>query len=367
MAKSVLIISPEYWSEHFVSKHHYAMMLADLGYHVYFLNPPDVDRSDITVESVRPDGLLHVVHGPRVAPGLRLMPALARRQLESRWLSRLEEKIGRPIDIVWLFENSRFYDMRFAGDRLKLYYRADLFQNYHPETAAATCDVMFTISESMRLHGEQNGAKAYMMHHGYRPHTVEPTLSDTQFARFAKDKPNAVLVGNLDILTLNTDLIVRCAERFPDTVFHFVGKYTEEKELYQRTKHFKNIVWWGKVPHTGVMPILRHSDVQLVCYRSNEYEEQLANSHKLIEYLASGKAVVSTYVHEMRNRSDLIEMTRDYDEFLELLANVLNNLNEFNSATRMAARQGFALDHTYDKQIQKIFDAVKKEGFGHKL
>ena len=38
--KTILVISPQAWGQMYLSKHHYALTLAQLGNTVYFLNPP---------------------------------------------------------------------------------------------------------------------------------------------------------------------------------------------------------------------------------------------------------------------------------------------------------------------------------------
>ena len=49
--KDILIISPESWDEHSVSKHHYAMTLAARGSSVFFLNPPDDALNGIHIQA----------------------------------------------------------------------------------------------------------------------------------------------------------------------------------------------------------------------------------------------------------------------------------------------------------------------------
>ncbi len=72
----ILIISPEPWDAHFVSKHHYACELARRGHQVLFCGPPEA-RGPIRLEPVTDaPGDLHVVRAPRVARGLRFMPSV---------------------------------------------------------------------------------------------------------------------------------------------------------------------------------------------------------------------------------------------------------------------------------------------------
>ncbi len=133
---TILIISPEPWEGHFVSKHHYACELARRGHRVLFYGPPEA-MGTMRLEPVTDaHGDLLVLRAPRVAQGLRFLPSPLRRALEARWLGKVEQLAGARIDVVWNFENSRFFDMNFAGKRLTIYQQVDLDQAFHPAKAA---------------------------------------------------------------------------------------------------------------------------------------------------------------------------------------------------------------------------------------
>ncbi len=103
-------------------QHHYAITLVKRGYQVFFLDPPNNELDDIRISDTSCRGLYHI-EAPQVAKGLRFYPKSIRVSMERRWLERLEKMIGHKFSIVWLFENSRFYNMEFAGDRLKIYHQ----------------------------------------------------------------------------------------------------------------------------------------------------------------------------------------------------------------------------------------------------
>ncbi|MDQ7085039.1 MAG: hypothetical protein Q9M36_08940 [Sulfurovum sp.] len=126
----ILIISPEAWDTHFVSKHHYAITLASEGYIVYFLNPPNNNVKTIEIATTKYQNL-YTMTDNKVARGLRFYPRFVREYIQRKWLKKVERNIGKQFDTVWLFENSRFYDMGFADDRLKIYHQVDLNQNFH--------------------------------------------------------------------------------------------------------------------------------------------------------------------------------------------------------------------------------------------
>ncbi len=78
---AILLISPEPWDAHAVSKHHYARTLASQGHRVLFLDPPEPSRRSLSLETIIDHPGVERVHAPRVAPGLRRMPGGLRRWL----------------------------------------------------------------------------------------------------------------------------------------------------------------------------------------------------------------------------------------------------------------------------------------------
>src|SRR6186713_730734 len=56
--RTILIVSPQSWGKMYVSKHHYAIELANYGNKVYFLNPPQTDKKEKMTGKIliRPSG-----------------------------------------------------------------------------------------------------------------------------------------------------------------------------------------------------------------------------------------------------------------------------------------------------------------------
>jgi hypothetical protein len=99
---------------------------------------------------------------------------------------------------------------------------------------------------------------------------------------------------------------------------------------------------------------LAESDVLLVCYKANEYREQLASPHKMMEYFASGKVIVATYTDEYKDKRHLLAMADSIDEYVAKFDEVVKNLSIYNSSERQVERIEFAREHTYCRQIEKI-------------
>jgi glycosyltransferase involved in cell wall biosynthesis len=352
---NILLISPEAWDAHTVSKHHYALILAEQGHRVLFLDPPEPGRYGVVLEDVGGSPGLQRVRSGKVAPGLRWLPGPFRLLLEQRWLYKLEQQAGCPIEVIWLFENSRFYDLRFAGSRLKIYHQVDLNQAFHPEIAAHTADICFCTTELIRERLLPHSHRCYCLQHGVAiPKALSP-LNTAEQKRFPPGQIHAMYVGNLEMSYLDVELLTKIIELHPEVRFHLVGGYRPDGHLFQQLGSASNVVWWGQVESATIPFILQHADLLMVCYQSQHHADQ-ANPHKLMEYLASGRTVVATYTSEYAAQRHLLAMAEpgSNDGYAELFASVLSNIQAWNSPSRIDARRHFAADNSYERQLERI-------------
>jgi hypothetical protein len=352
---AVLLISPEPWEAHPVSKHHYARALAAIGRAVLFVDPPEATRRKFTLTRLAEEPRIIRVQGPRLAPGLRFWPAALRRQLERRWLRWLERQAGIPIDVVWLFENSRFYDLRFADQRLKIYHQVDLNQRFHPEIAARTANISFCTTELIRQELLPYSTRVFVLHHGHAPLYRAVDLTANQLEALSSPGLHAAYIGNLDMAYLDVELLASLIQTHPQISFHLVGGYQPTSPLHQRLAGLAHVHWWGKVPSSLIPRILERVDLQLVCYQAAHHADQ-ASPHKFMDYLASGRTIVATYTAAYADHPELVAMggPGTNQHYLTLFREVLVDLPTWNSSERMEARKAFAVDHSYAHQLERI-------------
>ncbi len=356
---TILLISPEPWDAHFVSKHHYAIVAAKYGHRVYFLNPPCLGCR-MRIRPTDYEGVWEA-DAPPVAKGLRFLPKKVRLFLQRRWLEEFEKYIGESISTVWLFENSRFYDMAFANSRLKIYHQVDLNQDFHPKEAASSADICIATNTAIARRLRDFRKDILIVPHAAAMHLKSHALSEEEVKRFSTSSKNAVLVGNLDIPYLDRILLEKTIRRFDSVRFHLVGGYDPRSETYERLKRYPNIVWWGRVRAEKIPEILRRADLLTVCYKSADrhFEAQLATPHKIPEYLASGKPVVATYMEGYRDIEGLIEMTRTPEAFLERFETVINDLPRYQDAPLQAQRIAYARQNSYEKAFERIVSYLR--------
>ena len=357
---TILIISPEPWEGHFVSKHHYAMELARRGHDVLFYGPPDSTDS-IRLKSVADvQGNLWVLYSPRVAPGLRFFPSFIRKSLEARWLRDVEKVFGRDIDVVWSFENSRFFDMGFAGERLKIYHQVDLNQDFYPYLAARSADACFCTTDIIRERLLSQRQDVWKIHHGTAISDSE-SVDCLESESFNVKKINAMYIGNLDMAYIDVDSISRLVIGHPDVMFHFIGGYRDRTPLFEQCGLASNTKFWGRVSFQLLPEFLKRADVLLVVYRSDRQRDQ-ASPHKFMEYLLSGKVIVCTYTDEYKDKQNIVEMASPEEEIDMRFSRVVSNLEEYNSPARVLERKKFAIDNTYKRQIDRIAKALGPRG-----
>ncbi len=357
--KQILIISPEQWKWQHVSKHHYAITLASKGFKVYFLNPPISTLNQVKMLDTQYQNL-YEIEAPQVTKGLRLYPKRLRNFMEKAWLKKLEKNIGTKFDIIWLFENSRFYDLNFAEDRLKIYHQVDSNQNFHIKEASSSADICFCVTDFIKRDLLPYNQKVFKITHGINFTNQKSSLSKTQEDRFNHNSINVAYIGNLDMIYINEDILYKLTTKYSNITFHFIGSYSPQGTLYKICKEMKNIIWWGRVESTLIPTILEKIDISLLAYRVDEYREQLANSHKILEYLYSGKVTIATYTDEYKDKRHLLEMLDDSDKYLQKFDEVVKNLDFYNSKEKQQERILYAEDSSYEKQLEKVLLLIRK-------
>jgi len=356
---TILIISPEPWKGHFVSKHHYAVQLAQRGYTVLFFGPPD-SGGQIWIETLEGfDNNLHILHSPKVAIGLRLMPSPIRSYLESMWLIKIEKLIGKNINIVWNFENSRFFDFKFAGEKLKIYHQVDLDQIFHPGVAARTADIVIALNIPIfnELSKFVTDSKIHIVSHG----VYLSELNESSYKKISQRSPsiNASYVGNLGMTHIDVSAFVETVRKYSDLVtFNFFGHFDDTMPLRKELSNSENVVWWGWQEPNIVAENLKVMDVNIVLYKSRDNVDQLANSHKILEYLNGGGVVVASYLKDYADKQDIIEMIDIDGDYPAFFASIIKNLDFYNSEEKKRLRRDFAMQHSYEKKLDEIFKII---------
>lgn len=354
--KTILLISPESWDHIFVSKHHYAIHLAARGNKVFFLNPP---QNKI---SICPTDFNNVwsVNYTNFVKGIRFYPAFIQKWLLRTKFNQLQQLCNVKFDIVWSFDNSVFYNFNaLPKSILKISHIVDLNQNFQTKIAASTANICFAVSNNILDRLQKFQKKSFWVNHGLNKTPIHTQVNILP----GMNKFKVALIGNLAMPYLDWKILYDTVKSNQESDFIFYGpnannfsfKINDFHIFKKKIGALKNSYFPGKVDANIIPSILERFDILLVSYKEVYHKDQ-SNSHKMMEYLGSGKVVVATKTLEYENLANtgLIAMTDKNEDFPLLFKNVLNNLKEWNSEEKTKNRIEFASDNTYDKQIDRI-------------
>jgi len=344
--KNILLISPEAWTHLHVSKHHYAIELAKRGNRVFFLGPP---TAQFGIRGTEYDGVC-LVEYQGFPKGMSYYPRGLRHWLQRRMLAKIQRLTQVSFDMIWSFDNSVFFDLdALPSPLLRISHIVDLNQNFQFERAASTADVCFTCSRPILEKLLRCNRNAHFINHGYSP--IAPS-EDFQL----EDEPGLKVgyAGNLDIPYMDWELLSRVIEDRKDITFYFAGSVEKNKTRLKRS----NIRYLGVLPKAAMMTFLGQMDILMLCYQSDLYRDQVANSHKLMEYLSTGKPIIASRMLDYEGM-DLLYMCDHQSQWKDLLDELVTNLNEWETKEKAQKRINFAVANTYEKQLSKTEARVK--------
>ncbi|MEO9473980.1 MAG: glycosyltransferase [Cyclobacteriaceae bacterium] len=357
--KAILIISPEPWDHIFVSKHHYAKHLAARGNKVYFLNPPS-DQNRITPSRYEN---LSILDYSGFVNGLRFLPKTLRKPLIKRVWRKLEQMAGLRFDVIWSFDNSVFYEFDALPDNvLKISHIVDLNQDFMTERAARSADICFATTRQIKDRLSKFNPRTFQVTHGVNVPEVDAL--DVMLPGLNEFK--VVYAGNLGMPYMDWEILNMAASRLKNVDFVFYGPGEGELDIYSSNQRaskdsflgLENTYFPGKVDSAKLPAIYLASHVLLIAYQEVHHRDQ-ANPHKMMEYLASGKPIVATYTAEYADL-DFICMSKRNEDWPDLLQHTIENLDSENTPEKVTARKAFALNNTYDKQIDRIEEIISR-------
>lgn len=357
--KAILIISPERWDDLHVSKHHYAIHLARIGNRVFFLNPPS---NRYHISSSQHDNL-SIVDYKGFFPGIRFLAKPIRNLVTKRVYSRIESMVSEVFDVIWSFDNSVFFDFDALSDNvLKISHIVDLNMDFEVKRSARSADLCFCTTKLIADKLDKYGrGKVFRINHGLA--IPEQEMSHVEIP--GNNSIKAAYAGNLAMKYLDWRIILSVVEKHPDIDFVFWGSngnQFDEKinphHKFKRLVHLApNTFFPGILGSSKLISSLQAVDILMLSYQEAHHKDQ-ANPHKILEYLFAGKTVVATHTEEYK-KSELFRMSKKNSEWPTQFDEVVNDLELCNSTHLREERKSFALENTYQMQINRIEKIIK--------
>jgi glycosyltransferase involved in cell wall biosynthesis len=375
--RTIIILSTEPWGKMLLSKMHFALELVKKGNKVYFVNPPRhlPGRALAVMGETLEDGMLTIIRTRTVRASLFLrhkLPFLYRR-LNARYIRAIQTITGSRIAEVWSFNPNQYIDLRpFGADKcvLMLY---DFYRGAHIVEATKTADALISVSQVILDHYKDTAPPKLFIHHGLGHHFADRSgrrLQNNEFARAAGNPIKVGYTGNLLRAGMNTAIAREIIEKHPEIEFHFWGPHsmtdnnvnseghTTPQELLEFVEFLngqRNVFLHGVVSQQELAERLFEMDAFLFIYSPRTEMNGASNSHKLLEYMSTGKVIIATHVSSYAG-TDLLEMSDPMEEqrLPDIFDAVIRDLAGYNSAERQIGRIRFALDNTYARQVERV-------------
>jgi glycosyltransferase involved in cell wall biosynthesis len=364
--QTILVISPQAWGKMFLAKQHYAIELARAGNEVYFLNPPQQEKVAGGV-SIQPSGVepsLHIIHHSLYFSY----------KIRFRWMglfhflmrfhvNKIRKAIGKRITLIWSFDLGHYYPFRFFdNDAFKIYHPVDEPGERESIAAAEGAHVILSVTREILEKFNHLDTPKFFMHHGL----------SAEFAEVAplEWKPGAQIQVGMSGNWLRHELDVDCLKTIidghPEIIFNLWGSYENKHSniggaatgavavFIDFLKAAPNVKLYGPVAPRELAEGFQKMDAFLICYDIEKDQSKGTNYHKVMEYLSTGRVVISSNITTYADMPHLVEMNgsrTDNRELPALFDKITANLEYYNAAGMLKARRDFALGNLYKNKI----------------
>ncbi|MFM9945499.1 MAG: hypothetical protein ACKVQB_09735 [Bacteroidia bacterium] len=374
--KKILLISPQNWGTMFLSKHHYAIELAKKGNTVYFLNPADhwnkTNKKKFEIETVKNiEGLFLINHKLSFPFFLKFKFINLFHFLMKFHIRKIIRKIHSPIDIIWSFEIGNIYPLKFFPESaFKIFHPVDEPLDQGAIDAGQGAQVIFSVTREILEKYKLYNVPRHFINHGVAEYFINDKIN------ISVNNPIRIgLSGNFLRPDIDRKVLLQIISENPEIIFEFWGAYENKQSnisgnnhpntfsFVNELKEKKNVVLHGPLTAIELARELRKMDGFLICYDVIKDQSKGTNYHKVMEYLGSGKVIVSNNISTYDQYPGLLQMVNertDNNQLSILFKKIVLNLSFYNGESEQIKRIQFAISNLYQKQIEKIQNILIK-------
>ena len=362
--KVIYVLAPQSWGHIKVSKHHYAHELAKTNTVYYISAPTYGKRLSHTVVQIEKN--LAVIEYAIPLPGwFRFKLPLLYKTLLRFYLMRILKKNFPKGDYCFDFGCYQQFDsIDFFPSDYRIFFPVDDFECLKSEMRG--CDVVFTVSRNIQQ--KYPPGACHFINHGLSDDFAEKALLSLEQNQWKKSKKISVgYAGNLFLKYIDTNTLKSLVAQNPDIDFHFFGSHVHNPEItwHREWNDFltqsSNVTLHGPLSTAQLAQEYLSMDIFILCYQPDYKNYHGENSHKVLEYLSTGKTLVTTYLSIYETSELMVMAPRDKNDALcVLFSDVISRLEFHNSASLMKARKTFALANTYGMQLEKMTEIIRE-------
>jgi glycosyltransferase involved in cell wall biosynthesis len=369
----IFILSPQHWGTMFLSKHHYAIELAKMGNEVFFFNPPEPTwkwgNSQFDFKETEFQGLFLVDQKLNVPYNLKFHLEPLFHFFMKRHVAKMENILGIP-DLVWSFDLGNNYPFRFfSKSAKKLFFPADFPRNKIAIEAAQGADLIVSIAQEILDEYPQIEIKKLLINHGVAQHFIDAGATPYQKK---EDIIRVGLSGNFLRPDIDRPILLAIIKSHSRIIFEFFGAFEmkesnigggndiETLHFIETLKTSGNVILHGAITSNQLAEELRKIDLFLICYDVQKDQSKGTNYHKVMEYLAYGKPILSNNISSYSKSDNLIKMCQSRQSNLELkklFHEVISKLNNIKNESQII----FSKANSYANQTSKILKTINSK------
>lgn len=354
---TIYLNSPQDWDASKVSKHHYARELCGRGHRVFFIEPPrPMTLAPPRLRRGPHDGLTIVTYGTFFPYRLKFHSRPIFDRLMAVQARRLVRAIGVRPDIVWDFDNATQYaDLRVFGPAFRIFHPVDDIPRWATDKHA---DLVLSNAQRYIDRIKPAPARSAVIDHGLSEEFIalanrvigQPNLP------LSAGQPIIGYVGNLDRPGIDWQAVAAIAKAEPEAQMLLIGPFGKYGSgPPDAVKSLPNVTFTGPKTQHEIIEMTPDIDLWLMAYDRKRDIDGGTNPHKILEYLATGKAVVSNWAEAYVGRG-LIAMppTEDNGPLPALVSDGIARLKDVNAPAEQVRRARHALDYSYDRHLRRI-------------
>ena len=350
----------------YLAKHHYAIAFAKSGHEVYFLNPPQEKKikSNIEIiENAEIENLFLINHFLSFPYKIKFKWIGLFHFFMKFHIKKIEKSIGKDLDLILSFDLGHYYPFKYFGVKSKkVFFPIDEPLNKTAIKSGDGCDLLFSVTHEIIEKYAHLNVPMYFTHHGLAEEFIDPPKLE-----FEKDgKIHVGLSGNWLRKDIDTFCLLKIINENPEIIFEFWGAYKakdsnigggNDKEVYSfisKLENKTNVILHGAVHPKQLAIEFQRIDVFLICYDILRDQSKGTNYHKVMEYLSTGKVILTNNITTYNRFQDLMIMAnsrKNNKELPSIFKMIINNLDYYNQTQLINKRKSFAYENLYSKQI----------------
>lgn len=375
--RDIVALAHQRWNTHTTPAHHIVRHLARAN-RVVFIEPPE-SLAWLLHEPPAREALrwlfnplqqletnLSIYHTPPLLPpGQAISPAVAAAfgAMYTRLVRRAIRSAGFTRPIFWVFQFSAANVVRSikpelavydCGEEWAEYTTSPRVKKYLQKTDADMCrcaDMVFVPSQAMYESKSPFNPNTHLFPWGVDTELYGQTQqSDTTVPHEISDAAHPVIgmFGMLDGRRLHIELLTYLAGRHPDWTIVLIGRRMKNLDDTKLREH-SNIRILDFKPAEELPGFCKGFDVCMIPYMVNSFTRSIMPI-KLVEYLATGKPVVSTALPAAKTFRDVIRVADTIEDFEECIIEALNE-----DAGRTAERIARSMEFDWNVLGQRKF------------